>query len=178
MTPRPRTLVLFAVFAALPATSRAQAGGGSVSCQVTENGEPGAGSIVISRDGTEVARGDCGKPIAVPAGSHTAVLALDGALDGPQRTQPVAVTAGATSHVSADFATGTIEVRIQSEGRRAAGMAIIRKNGVQVGTLGSGVSAHVSAGSYEVVARYRAKEKVFAAVAILKGAHVVLDATF
>lgn len=176
MTPRhlARTLL---VLAALPVVTLAQ-GSGSVTCEVSENGEAASGAIVVTRDGTEIARGVCGKPVAVPPGSYTAALALDGALDGPQRSQPVTVAAGATSHLTADFATGTLEVRIQSEGRRAAGMAIIRKDGVQVGTLGSGVSAHVSAGRYDVVARHRAQEKTFAAVVVDKGAHVVLDATF
>lgn len=176
MTPRHFARALL-VLAALPMGALAE-GAGSVTCDVTENGEAATGAIVVTRDGAEVARGVCGKPLAVPAGSYTAAVALDGALDGPQRSQPVTVAAGATSHLKADFETGTIEVRIQSEGRRAAGMAIIRKDGAQIGTLGSGVSAHLSAGRYDVVARYRSQEKAFAAVVVDKGGHVVLDAAF
>ena len=48
-------------------------------------------------------------------------------------------------------------------------MAVIRKDGKQIGTLGSGVAAHLSAGSYEVVARYRSQEKRFDDVQIKKG---------
>lgn len=176
MTPRHLIRVLF-VLAAMPMGALAQSVG-SIQCDVTENGEPATGALVVTRDGTEVARGVCGKALSVPAGSYTAAVALDGALDGPQRSQPVTVAAGAMSRVSADFETGTLEVRIQSEGRRAAGMAIIRKDGTQVGTLGSGVSAHLSAGRYDVVARYHSQEKTFAAVVVGKGGHVVLDAAF
>ena len=57
-------------------------------------------------------------------------------------------------------------------------MAIIRKDGKQVGTLGSGVAAHLSAGSYQVVARYRTQQKVFDAVAIEQGKPTVLEAAF
>ncbi len=151
---------------------------GRLTCEVTENGESAAGAVVLRRGGAEVARGTCGKPLVIGVGDYEAVLALDGALDGPERTQPVTIAAGATSHLAANFETGVLEVRIQSEGRRAAGMAIIRRDGVQIGTLGSGVSAHLSAGRYQVVARYRTQEKAFDAVVVGKGERVVLDAAF
>jgi hypothetical protein len=154
------------------------AGDGKASCEITENGKQASGTIVVLDGKTELARGSCGKPIAVQPGEHTAVLTLDGALDSPEQQKPLSVQADKTSKLSADFATGLLEVRITSQGRDTAGMAVIRKDGRQIGTLGSGVSAHLSAGAYEVVARYRTQEKRFEKVAIQAGQRSVLDAAF
>lgn len=156
----------------------AQGGAGQASCAVTENGEPASGSLVLQRDGTEVARGACGKPVTAPPGAYTAVIALDGALDGPTRSERITLEAGKTRELRADFETGVLEVRIEREGRRAAGMAIIRRDGAQIGTLGSGVAAHLSAGRYEVVVRYRADEKSFPDVVVSKGTPTKLEASF
>lgn len=151
---------------------------GKVVCEVKENGKPATGTISLRKGETEIASGPCGKPLSAAAGQYTAVLGLDGALDGPEQQKPVTVAAGQSASVSADFATGTLEVRIRSQGRDTAGMAIIRKDGKQVGTLGSGVAAHLSAGSYQVVARYRTQQKVFETVAIEQGKPTVLEAAF
>ena len=154
------------------------AGGASVSCEILENGQPASGTVALLSGDKEVAQGSCGKPIAVGPGDYTAVLSLDGALDGPQERKPVTVKASGAAKVSADFATGLLEVRIKSQGRDTAGMAVLRKGGAQIGTLGSGVPAHLSVGTYEVVARYRTQQKAFPDVAIKKGERTVLDAAF
>jgi hypothetical protein len=151
---------------------------GKVTCEVKENGKAGSGTLSLRQGDKEVASGPCGKALGVAAGQYTAVLSLDGALDGPEQSKAVTVAAGQSANVSADFATGTLEVRIRSQGKDTAGMAVIRKDGKQVGTLGSGVAAHLSAGSYQVVARYRAQQKVFEAVAIEQAKPTVLEASF
>jgi hypothetical protein len=160
-----------------PATVRAAADG-KVACEVKENGKAASGTLSLMQGDKEVASGPCGKPVAIAAGDYDAVLSLDGALDGPQQKKPVKVEAGKTASVAADFATGMLEVRIRSQGRDTAGMAIIRKDGKQVGTLGSGVAAHLSTGSYQVVAKYRTQQKVFESVAIEQGKINVLEASF
>jgi hypothetical protein len=160
---------------AVPAVANS---GAKVTCEITENGQPASGTISISADGAEVVEGTCGRPLAIPAGTHEAVLRLDGALDGPERRLPLEAIAGRSIPVSADFATGLLEVRIQSQGRDTAGIAVIRKAGRQVGTLGSGVTAHLSVGSYEVIARYRSHEQRFDAVEIRKGERKALAASF
>lgn len=149
-----------------------------LTCEIHENGSPASGTVSLLKDGSEVSRGVCGKPIAVPAGEYTAVFSLDGALDGPEQRQPLTTAAGKTSKLSADFATGLLEVKIQSQGHDTAGMAVIRKSDHQVGTLGSGVTAHLSVGTYQVVARYRAQQKTFDNVAITKGQRTQLDVSF
>jgi hypothetical protein len=110
--------------------------------------------------------------------SYTAVIGLDGVLDGPERRMEVSVKSGEVASVAADFATGIIEVQIESKGRQAAGMAVISLDGRQIGTLGSGVSAHLSAGTYQVVARYRTQQKQFGSVSIEAGKKEVLRASF
>jgi len=151
---------------------------GKVECAIKENGETASGTLRILQGETEVASGLCGKALSVHAGSYSAVLSLDGALDGPEQSKPLSVEAGKSVSLAADFATGLLEVRIRNQGKDTAGMAIIRKDGKQVGTLGSGVAAHLSVGTYEVVARYRTQQKVFAQVAIERGKRAVLDASF
>jgi hypothetical protein len=151
---------------------------GKAECTVLENGETASGTVSFQKEGKEVAGGTCGKTLSVPAGTYTAVISLDGALDGPQQKKTVIIKAGAVERFTAEFATGTLEVRIQSKGSSKAGMAVIRKDGKQIGTLGSGVPAHLSAGTYQVEARYRIQKKQFDSVVIEAGRRKVLEASF
>ena len=88
------------------------------------------------------------------------------------------MAASKAADLRADFATGLLEVRIQSKGRDTAGIAVIRRDGKQIGTLGSGVTAHLSTGSYEVIARYRTHERRFENVAIQADQRTALNASF
>lgn len=176
------TLFLFATAGlaavALAGPVRADRPTSQISCAVLENGEPATGTLRVSRGTTLVHTGTCGGAVAVPPGDYSVVVGLDGALDGPEQTFAVTVRAAETKSVKADFATGVLQVRIASEGQQAAGMAIIRRAGKQLGTLGSGVTAHLSVGVYEVVARYRLKSQEFSAVTIARGQTTALDAQF
>jgi hypothetical protein len=149
-----------------------------VTCEISENGESASGTISIQRNGQEVVAGTCGKELSVEAGSYTALIRLDGALDGPSQTKALTLQPNGKLSVKTDFATGTLEIRIASAGKRAAGMAIIKKNGTQIGTLGSGVAAHLSAGVYQVVARYRSQEKSLGDVTVAPGQRAALDVSF
>lgn len=166
------------VYLSWSAPGMAQAGSGKVECKVLENGEAASGTISVRKDGNEVAQGGCNQPLSVPAGSYSAVISLDGALDGPEQTQTVTVKAGAVARVTADFPTGILQVFIESAGKQAAGMAVIRRGGSQIGTLGSGVAAHLSAGAYEIVARYRTEKKDFDTAVLERGKRLVLNASF
>jgi hypothetical protein len=165
-------------WSALGGSAGAEAGRARVTCEITENGESASGTVSLQRDGQEVVAGGCGKELTLDAGSYTALIRLDGALDGPSQQKSVSVATNGKASVKADFATGTLEIRIASQGKRAAGMAIIKKNGAQIGTLGSGVAAHLSAGTYQVVARYRAQEKSLGDVTVGPGQRLALDASF
>jgi hypothetical protein len=57
-------------------------------------------------------------------------------------------------------------------------MAVIKRNGQQLGTLGSGVAAHVSTGTYRILVRYRSQEKDLGEVTITAGQRASLSAEF
>lgn len=160
-----------------PAARSAQARG-RIACRILENAGAASGTMTIRKDGREVSSGTCGAPVAVPAGSYEVVLGLDGAIDRPEKTVQLTVAPGATAAASADFQTAILEVRIEAGGRRAAGLATIFRNGERVGTLGSGVSGHLSAGTYDIVAKYRASEQRFDAVTLAPGERRALSASF
>ena len=166
-----------ALSAFISASAQAEATG-KVGCQITENGQAASGVISVQKDGDEIATTSCGRELSLPVGTYVAALRLDGAFDGPEQRQPLEVKAGSQQKLSADFATGIVEVRITSHGRRAAGMAVIKRNGQQLGTLGSGVTAHVSVGTYRILVRYRGQEKDLGDVKITSGQRVSLDAAF
>jgi hypothetical protein len=170
--------LLAAAAAVLAVTALADGATGRLNCEIKENGKSASGTVALEKDGAQVASGSCGKPLSAPPGSYTAVLGLDGALDGPVQQKPVTVQAGAEAKVEADFSTGTVTVRILQAGKPAAGMAVIRRDGKQVGTLGSGVAAHLSTGSYEITARYRVQQKLFEKVQLTAGQNVDLQADF
>jgi hypothetical protein len=152
---------------------------GRVTCEILENGHGASGVVAILKDEKEVASSSCGRELTVPAGDYVAALRLDGALDGPEQRQPISVKAGAAQKLHADFPTATLEVRIAaSSGRRAAGIAIIKRGGQQLGTLGSGVAAHLSTGTYHILVRYRAQEKDLGDVVLAAGQQRALDAVF
>jgi hypothetical protein len=173
------SVVLLAMCGLLGCGDRAHAdANGHVTCEILENGHGASGVVAILKDEKEVATTSCGRELSVPAGDYVAALRLDGALDGPEQRQPLGMKAGAAQKLHADFSTATLEVRIASSGRRAAGIAIIKRGGQQLGTLGSGVAAHLSTGTYHIFVRYRAQEKDLGDVVLAAGQQRVLDAVF
>ena len=112
----------------------------------------------LEREGTKTG-GSCGPPISVRAGKWQATVRLAGALDHPSKRLEVDVVAGRTSPVRVDFPTGVLRVRIEAKGRSGTGVVTIRRGSRRIGTLGAGVAASLSAGTYDVVVRYAGKEK-------------------
>jgi hypothetical protein len=84
---------------------------------------------------------------------------LDGTLDNPAKSLSVEVSAAKATPVSVDFQTGVLEVRIETKGQRGTGMVTVNRGSTRIGTLGSGVAAHLSAGTYEVVVRLGGEER-------------------
>lgn len=134
---------------------------GRVVCEVTENGAPAPASIALYSNGRSVATGSCASALELPAGTYDAVVTLESALDRPSRTVRVTVPEGGLAAARASFETAILEVRFTAGGLPAHGLAIVERDGVTVGTLGSGVSARLSAGTYTIVARYRTAERRF-----------------
>lgn len=135
---------------------------GQVQCLVTANGAPARGTITISGPGTERTGGTCGAPIRIEAGTWKATIRLDGALDNPSKQVEVKVTPGKATRVAVNFETGTLEVQIQAKGGSGTGVVTVNRGSQRIGTLGAGVTAQLSAGTYEVVVRYGGKEKRYA----------------
>jgi hypothetical protein len=137
----------------------AEAQTGEIRCSVTENGSPARGTIVVEQNGREVGGGSCGSPLSVPVGKSRVTVRLDGTLDNPAKSLNVEVSAAKPATVSVDFQTGVLEVRIETKGRRGTGMVTVNRGSTRIGTLGSGVAARLSTGTYEVIVRLGGEEQ-------------------
>jgi hypothetical protein len=102
---------------------------------------------------------------------------LDGALDNPSKSIDVEVKSGKTTPIAVDFQTGVIEVRIETKGQRGIAMVTVSRGSKRVGTLGSGVAARLSAGSYEIAVRLGGEERRYS-VDLQPGQHRVIRAQF
>jgi hypothetical protein len=154
-----KTGLALAVVALLFGAGAAKAQTGEILCAITDNGAPARGTIAVEQNGKEVAAGSCGAPLAVPAGKCKVTVRLDGTLDNPSKTVNLEVSAGKTAPVAVDFQTGVLEVRIDTKGQRGTGIVTLNRDSKRVGTLGSGVAARLSVGSYEVVVRLGGQER-------------------
>ena len=141
------------------AAGGAKAQSGQIGCSVTENGATARGTVSVTQNGKEVAAGSCGANLSVPAGKCKVTVRLDGALDNPARVVEVEVKPGQTAPVSVDFKTGVLEVRIESKAQSGTGLVTVNRGTERIGTLGSGVSARLSAGQYQVVVRLGGQER-------------------
>src|SRR5690606_15044767 len=141
------------------------------------NGAPASASIALHAGGRAVASGSCASALELPPGTYDAVVTLETALDRPSRTVRVIVPEGGVATARASFETAILEVRFTADRVATHGLAIIERDGVAVGTLGSGVSARLSAGTYTIVARHRTAERRFV-VALAPGQRRALRADF
>jgi len=146
-------------FALLCGAGTVKAQTGEIRCSVTQNGSPARGTIVVEQNGREVGGGSCGSPLSVPVGKCKVTVRLDGTLDNPAKSLSVEVRAGKSAPVSVDFQTGVLEVRIETKGQRGTGMVTVNRGSKRIGTLGSGVAAHLSTGTYEVIVRLGGAEQ-------------------
>jgi len=156
-------LCFLLVCAALLGTAgRAEAQPAQIRCTVTENGAPSRGTVVVQQGGREVGGGTCGAAVSVPAGKCKVTVRVDGLLDNPSKSVELEAKAGKISPVSVDFQTGVLEVRIETEEKRGTGIVIVSRGSKRIGTIGSGVTARLSAGSYEILVRLGGQERRFA----------------
>lgn len=134
-----------------PAPAPEPTGEGMFSCSVTENGSP-AGATVLVRQGSQVVtEGACiGPARTLAAGTYDVTIRLAHLIDAPEQFRRVVVTDGGNAEVSAAFETARLTVELLHDGQRIPGRATLYRNGYQVGTMGSGVYTHLSAGHYTV----------------------------
>lgn len=141
------------------AAGGAKAQSGAILCSVTENGAPARGTVSVTQDGKELGAGSCGTGLPVPAGKCKVTVRLDGALDNPSKVVDAEVKPGQTASVTVDFQTGVLEVRIESKVQSGTGLVTVNRGTQRIGTLGSGVTARLSAGKYQVVVRLGGQER-------------------
>jgi len=154
--------LLLVAIALLDPAAVAEAQSAQIRCTATENGAPARGTVQVDQNGREVGGGTCSAAVPIPAGKCKVTVRLDGVLDNPSKTVEVEAKAGKTTPVSVDFQTGQLEVRIETQEQRGTGIVIVNRGSKRIGTLGSGVPARLSAGSYEVVVRLGGEERRFA----------------
>jgi len=152
----PSLLIAAALFFAV---GGAQAQSGEIRCSVTENSAPARGTVSVKQNGKDVGAGSCGAALSVPAGKCKVTVRLDGPLDNPSQVVDVEVRPGQTAPVSVDFKTGVLEVRIESKVQSGTGLVTVNRGTERIGTLGSGVTARLSAGKYQVVVRLGGQER-------------------
>lgn len=144
-----------------PTAAPAPARPGRLTAVVDENGAHAPSSVHVRRGGRLVASGSSATPIELPAGTYDVTITLETALDRPTRTVRVSVPEGGTATARASFRTSIIEVRFTKDRTAVHGLATLRQGGRVIGTLGSGVTARVSAGTYEIDARYRTEQRTY-----------------
>ena len=142
-------------------TTAAPARPGQLTIAVDENGAYAPSTFQVRQAGRVVASGSSGSPIALPAGAYDVTLTLETALDRPTRTVRVLVPDGGVAPARASFQTSILEVRFTKDRVAVHGLATVRQGDRVIGTLGSGVTARVSAGTYQIDARYRTEQRTY-----------------
>ncbi|MFW5876328.1 MAG: hypothetical protein ACOCXM_06295 [Myxococcota bacterium] len=169
-----------AIGALVPAMAVGAPSSGRIQCRVQENGEPASGTMTATPKAGrgKAIEGSCDAPHRIAPGTYEVTVHLDGALDRPSKKETIEVRPGRIARVPVNFSTGTLRVQLETEGRRAAGLAVIYRDGKRIGTLGSGVSGHLSTGTYDVVVRHRTDERRFEDVTIRRGQKRTVKAEF
>lgn len=147
-------------------------------CVALDNGVGASAALEVRRtDNSLVARGSCARLVELPAGTYLATITFEDALDKPTRTVTVRVAEGTEAIARASFETAILEVRFTADRQPVHGLAVVRKDGRELGSLGSGVTARVSAGTYQITARYRTREHAYT-VTLAPGQRRALRADF
>ena len=134
---------------------------GLVQCHVTAAGVLAPATVEVRDHGRVIASGTCGERLSVAAGSYDATITLERAIDRPQQNVRLIVPEGGVATASAAFDTSIIEVRFLKSGASTFGQAILERDGRTLGSIGSGVVAHVSSGRLTIRARYLTEWKTY-----------------
>lgn len=168
----------------LPETFRWEREPGDVSpseleCIAFENGAYAPAHARITDRGNVVWEGPCGaEPAALGEGTYEVAITLDGALDRPTKTRTVSLTEGQDVTIEASFETSILEVRIQHDRERAAGIVRVLRDGQLVGTLGSYIPARLSSGEYSLVVSYRTESQTIDPFVLVPGQRRAFTVSF
>jgi hypothetical protein len=167
-----KTLMFVVITLALAGLSGRRAGAAApakVDCEVQENGKPALASLRVMAGETQIAKGSCGRPVEVPAGSYDLWVVLDGAVDSPVSKQHVELKEGGSTKAKASFETGEILVELTRDGRRTVGTIKLLRGAEVLATLTPGVANHVSAGTYSVEIESKGTRRTLDAVTVARG---------
>ncbi|NOY91325.1 MAG: hypothetical protein GXP55_08950 [Deltaproteobacteria bacterium] len=154
---------------------------GGLRCRATRNGVETRASLQLLRAGRSVASAACGlgaPALRVESGNYVARVTLTGTLDGSYRDVPVRVVSGQVRGLTVEVPTALLEVRVEVNRRRVFGRAIVRRAGVVVGSLGSGVVATLSPGRYDIEVIRGATRRVIRGVNLRAGQRRALRVAF
>lgn len=154
---------------------------GSLRCAATRNGTESRARLELLRGGRAVASAPCGlgaAPLSAAAGAYVARVTLQGTLDAAHRDVPVSVVAGQLRGLTVEVPTALLEVRAEVNGRRVFGRAIVRRDGAEVGSLGSGVVATLSPGRYDIEVLRGAERRLLRGVELRPGQRRALRVAF
>jgi hypothetical protein len=161
------------------ATSWAAAqGSAKVGCDADENGSRAAASFQALREGSQIARGICGKYVEVPPGPLTLVVTLDGVLAMGARRFEVDAKPGPPSRVTAHFETGILLVEVTRDGRRGSALVHLTAADGTTARTSAGVESRVGVGTYAVEVESRSERRRIEGVTIARGARQVLKVGF
>lgn len=143
-------------------------------CTIVENGHAGRGRYRVYADAAHtelLAAAECYEELVVPSGALHVEVELSEAVGAPARSFALETKPLDTVELAAEFETGLLSVQLLQSGEETPGMAIIRQDGAQLGTIATGMVWSLEVGTYEVeVWDWRSGERrTFADVAIVRG---------
>jgi hypothetical protein len=150
---------LIVVLCGLSLEGLAQDSSGQILCQITRNGAVARGTVILQRDGREVAHGPCNSALTAAPGRYRAVVRLYGNLDNPQKALNVEIKAGRRVPIEVDFPSGSLLVRVVTKGGTGPALIAVHRGGERIGTLSNGVEAQLSEGKYEIVVEQSERKK-------------------
>jgi hypothetical protein len=146
-------LVTLACAAGL-AAAQSRSTGGTLTVEVTANGEHAAGTVEVfpAAGGPSTVHGDAGTALPVPPGTYDVQATLTDAIDHPQHRRggiDVAAAAARTAHI--DFQIGRVTLVCRKAGLDVPGAARIRRPGASawLPEVRCGREFLVSGGTYE-----------------------------
>jgi len=162
-------------------TQPAPSTAGSLRCSATRNGVESRATVELIQNGRTIASAACGLgalPLSAIPGAYVARISLADTFDGTHRDVPVQVVAGQVRGLTVEVPTALLEVRAEVAGRLVFGRAIVRRSGNVVGSLGSGVVATLTPGSYDIEVVQGSQRRLLQGIRLAPGQRRALRVAF
>ena len=138
-------------------------------------------TVELIQNGRTIASAACGLgalPLSAIPGAYVARISLADTFDGTHRDVPVQVVAGQVRGLTVEVPTALLEVRAEVAGRLVFGRAIVRRSGNVVGSLGSGVVATLTPGSYDIEVVQGSQRRLLQGIRLAPGQRRALRVAF